>query len=86
MATKKQLKLTKIRIEILETLAQGEMILIDSINMALIGGKAVASQTRYFLTDNRLVTRKDKTKAVTAPGNGFVITPKGEKVRQEHNG
>ena len=85
MATKK-LKLTKIRTEILKALAQGEMILIDSMNMASIGGRDVASQTRYFLTDNRLVTRKDKTKAVTSSGNGFVITPKGEKALQEHKG
>jgi len=86
MATKKQLKLTKIQAEILEALIQGEMISIDSMNMATMGERAIASQTRYFLTDNRLVTRKDKTKAVTTSGNGFVITPKGEKFLQEHKG
>ena len=86
MTTKKQLKLTKIRAEILETLAQGEMILIDSMNMATIGERSITPQTRYFLTNKRLVTRKDKTKAVTTSGNGFVITPKGRKILQEYKG
>lgn len=84
MATKKQLKLTKVQREILETLVQGAMISIDSMNMATMGERAVAPKTRYFLTDNRLVTRKDKTKAVTTYGNGFVITPKGAQIFQEH--
>ena len=86
MATKKQLKLTKIQAEILEALVQGEMISVDSMNMATMGERAIAPQTRYFLTDNRLVTRKDKTKAVTTSGNGFVITPKGAKILQEYKG
>ncbi len=86
MATKKQLKLTKIQAEILEALVLGEMISIDSMNLATMGERSIAPQTRYFLTDNRLVTRKDKTKAVTTSGNGFVITPKGAKTLQEHKG
>lgn len=84
MATNKQLKLTKIQAEILAELSQGEMIIIDSANMATMGERAIASQTRYFLTDNRLVTRKDKNKAVTTSKNGYVISSKGERLLQEH--
>ncbi len=84
VATKKQLKLTKKQFEILDLLAKGGLILIDSMNMASIGEKRIAPQTRYFLTDNRLVTRKDKTKAVATLGNGFIITPKGIKIYQEY--
>jgi hypothetical protein len=84
MATKKQLKLTKLQADILEALVQGEIISIDSRNMATMGERAIAPQTRYFLTEKRLVTRKDKTKAVTTSGNGYIISPKGAKVLREH--
>lgn len=86
MVTKKQLNLTKIQAEILEALVQGEMISIDSMNMATMGERDITPQTRYFLTDNRLVTRKDKSKAVTTSGNGYMITPKGARILQEHKG
>ncbi len=84
MAAKKIIKLTKIQAEILEELDRGEMIVIDSMNMASMGEKSISPQTRYFMTDNRLVTRKDKTKAATTSGNGYVITEKGKKILQEH--
>jgi len=34
-------------------------------------------QTRYFLTDSRLVERRDKTKPVESEGNGLVLSAKG---------
>lgn len=73
----KKTTLTKIQRETLQLLASGEMMVVDSANMARIGDKPVAPKTRYFLTDNRLVTKKEKTKSVTTKGNGFVITDKG---------
>ena len=80
---KKQIKLTKLQKKILETLKDGAMITIDSMNLAAIGDRAVQPQTRYFLTDNRLVTRKDKTKAVTTSGNGYIISTKGLRILEE---
>lgn len=81
---KKHLKLTKFQAEILESLSQGKMLCINSMNLPTLDEKSVSPQTRYFLTDNRLVTRHDKTKAVTTSGNGYVITPKGKKLLEEH--
>ena len=86
MANKKDLKLTKLQAEILELLNQGALISIDSMNMAKIGDRDISAQTRYFLTDNRLITRKDKSKSVTTAGNGFVISPKGASVLSTHKG
>ena len=71
--------LTNVRREILESLANGEMLFIDKHNGAWLGDRHV-SQTRFWLTENRLVERKDKEKAVDAAGNGFVISRKGQKL------
>ena len=77
---KKKLSLTKIRRATLQALAQGSLMEIDSFNMASIDGQPVAPVNRYFLTDHRLVTRKDKSKSVTTKGNGYVITDKGRRL------
>lgn len=53
---------------------------IDRYNLASIGLRNVASQTRYFLTKNRYVTRKNKAKSVETKGNGFIITDKGRRI------
>lgn len=73
-------KLTKHQREILDLLNQGYMIEIDKYNMSSICGLNISSQTRYFLTMNRYISRKDKTKSVETKGNGFIITDKGKKV------
>ncbi|MDK1030200.1 MAG: HNH endonuclease signature motif containing protein [Anaerolineae bacterium] len=74
------MKLTKIQREVLELLENGAVMTIDCYNMPSIGDRNLSPQTRYFLTDKRLVTRKDKTKSVETKGNGFVITDKGRNV------
>lgn len=79
MSNKKLKKLTKIQRETLQLLAEGKVMTIDRQNMASIGPRSVAPQTRYFLTDNKYVTRKNKTKSVETKGNGFIITDKGRK-------
>lgn len=71
--------LTNVRREILESLANGEMLFIDKHNCAWLGDRHM-SQTRFWLTENRLVERKNKEKAVDAAGNGFVISKKGQKL------
>ncbi len=81
MATKKSKKpnkLTKQRREILDLLNQGHMIEIDKSNMPSICGLSIHPH-RFFLTENRYVTRKDKNKSVETKGNGFVISEKGKK-------
>ena len=77
-------KLTKIQLQVLELLEQGAMMVIDAMNMASIGDRNIAPQTRYFLTNSRLVTRKDKTKAITTSGNGYVISKKGIQALLAH--
>lgn len=72
-------RLTKIQIETLELLSQNKIMAIDRMNMAAIENRNVAQSTRYFLTDNKFVTRKDKTKAITTKGNGYVISELGLK-------
>lgn len=79
-ATQKQRKITKVQRKILQILEEGQVITIDHYNMAYIDNRYVVPHTRYFLTDNRYVTRKDKTKSVETKGNGFIITEKGRKV------
>ncbi|GBO85039.1 hypothetical protein A6779_18825 [Marinobacter adhaerens] len=86
MVDKKSQKLTKVQAEVLGLLDAGAVMAIDSTNLAKIGDRDIASKTRYFLTDNRLVTRKDKNKAVTTTGNGYVITEKGKKLLSEYQG
>ena len=76
MAAKKQLKLTNIQAEILEALVQGRLISIDSMNMATMGERVITPQTRYFLTDNRLVTRK-KNQSSNYIGKRFRNYPEG---------
>jgi len=64
---------------VLQLLNDGQTMVIDRHNLASIGNHDVAPQTRYFLTGNGYVTRKDKTKSVETKGNGYVITEKGRK-------
>jgi len=77
------IKLTKLQREILESLRDGEMITIDRSNMAFLGDRPIQPQTRYFLTDKRLVRRKDKTRNVDTKENGFVISPKGIAILEQ---
>lgn len=74
------IKLTKIQQEVLELLEDGNILVIDRMNMASIEKRNVASNTRYFLTDNKLVTSKDKSKSIHTKGNGFIISEKGHNV------
>ena len=71
------IKLTKLQREVLEALKSGALITLDENNMPWLGDRALQPQTRYFLTDNRLVTRQDKKRSAEAKGNGFTISPKG---------
>ena len=71
------IKLTKLQREILEALKSGALITLDEYNMPWLGDRALQAPTRYFLTENRLVTRQDKTRSVDAKNNGFTISPKG---------
>lgn len=73
------MKLTKVQKEVLTLLDSGEILEVDSMNLTKIGDRDVAFSTRTFLTENRLVTRKDKSKAVTTKRNGFVISEKGKQ-------
>jgi len=73
----KRIKLTDIRRAVLIKLRNGSMITIDSSNMADLDGRPISPDTRYFLTQHRLIERFDNTKAVTTKGNGFVISGKG---------
>jgi len=79
-----QQNLTVRQAEVLDALDAGEMITIDSTNSSALGDKPLDSRIRYFLTQKRLVARKDKTKAVTSLGNGYVITPRGKALLLEH--
>lgn len=71
------IRFTKVQREVLEALRDGGLITINRMNMAWLGDRAVSPQTRYFLTENRLIERRDKSKAVETQGNGFVLSPKG---------
>lgn len=77
MAKKEITKLTPVQREVLEALRDGGMITIDRHNMPWLGDRMLQPVTRYFLTDNNLVTRSDKSRPVEARGNGFVISEKG---------
>jgi len=77
--SKNEITLTKVRREALVKLQNSEIMEIDSMNLASINGESVAPATRSFLTDKRLVERKDKSKAVTTKGNGYIISTKGIK-------
>jgi hypothetical protein len=71
------IRLTKVQREILESLRDGDIIRIDRSNMPWLGDRCFSPQTRYYLTDNRLVERRDKTKSVESEGNGLVLSAKG---------
>ena len=71
------LRLTKVQYEILEALRDGGTMTVDRSNSSSLGTRAVSLQTRSFLTENRLVERRDKTKSVETSGNGFIISAKG---------
>ncbi|OGU38442.1 MAG: hypothetical protein A3K31_11585 [Ignavibacteria bacterium RIFOXYA12_FULL_35_25] len=78
------IRLTKIQQEVLELLFDGTIMTIDRMNLASIGNRNVAPNTRYFLTDNNLVTRKDKTKSINTKGNGYIISEKGRYTLNEN--
>ena len=82
--TKETKKLAKRQREILDLLQQGYMIEIDKYNTPSICGLDISPQSRYFMTENRFVTRKDKTKTIETKGNGFVITEKGMQALEEN--
>lgn len=71
------IKLTELQREVLEALKAGALITLDEHNMPWLGERALQSQTRYFLTENRFIMRQDKTRSVESKGNGFTISPKG---------
>jgi hypothetical protein len=75
--TAADIKLTKLQIEVLQALKDGQLLTIDKLNMPWLGERALQPQTRYFLTEKRLVTRKDPERSIEAQGNGFTISKKG---------
>ncbi len=77
MTNKEIKKLTKVQREVLEALRDGGTITIDRYNMPWLGDRMLQPITRYFLTDNGLITRLDKSRPAEAKGNGFVISEKG---------
>ena len=79
------MKLTKTQREVLELLDNGAVMTIDCYNMPSIEDRQLSPQTRYFLTEKRLVTKKDKSKSVESKNNGFIITEKGRKVLSENS-
>lgn len=79
MNIQKKRKMTKIQREVLQLLNDGQIMVIDRLNMTSIGNRDIAPQTRYFLTDNKYITRKYKTKSVEKKGNGYIITKKGRE-------
>ena len=72
--------LTAIQKEILELLSKGKIISINKYNLGAIGERSVAPNTTWFLTKNKLVTRKDKSKSIITKGNGYIISEKGKQV------
>jgi len=78
------IRLSKIQQEVLEVLCHRNIMTIDRMNMASIIDRNVAPNTRYFLTNNKLITRKDKTKSITTKGNGYIISAKGLQVLNEN--
>lgn len=74
--------LTKRQREILEELRGGGLITIDRYNTAWLGDSPLSPLTRYFLTETRLIERRDKTKSVETKGNGFTLSAKGLAVLQ----
>lgn len=77
MKNTKSIRLTKVQRDILEALRDGDVIRVDRSNMPWLGDRCLSPQSRYFLTDNRLVERRDKAKSVESEGNGFVLSAKG---------
>jgi len=79
------LTLTKLQTEILSALRDGQLLTLDNYNMPFLDERALQPQIRYFLTENRLITRKDTTRAVDAKGNGFTISKKGLALLKAQN-
>jgi len=80
MSNKRLKKLTPSQREILQLLAEGQVMSIDKYNLPSIGLRNITPQTRYFLTNNRFVTRINPKKSVQTKGNGYIITERGRKV------
>ena len=79
------LKLSKLQAEVLAALRDGQLLTLDKTNMPFLGACALQPQTRYFLTENRLITRKDTTRSIESEGNGFTISKKGLALLQAHS-
>lgn len=63
--------------ETLNTLRNGAIMTVDADNYPWLGDSRLLPSVRYFLTDNDLVTRLDKTRPVAAKGNGLILSEKG---------
>lgn len=74
------LKLTDIQKKVLSFLCDGNIMIVDKMNLASIIDQNVASSTKYFLTKNKLIEKMDKTKSIYTKGNGYVISDKGKEV------
>jgi len=66
MAKKKIKKLSQLQKTTLDSLHHGEMITVDAHNFPWLGDRTLLPSIRYFLTDNGLVTRFDKSRPVGA--------------------
>lgn len=77
MKSTESIRLTEVQRDVLEALRDGRIIRIDRSNMPWLGDRCLSPQTRYFLTDNRLVERRDKARSVESEGNGLVLSAKG---------
>jgi len=71
------IKLTAVQQEILEELRLGGIIIVDRENTTWLGDRIVQFNTMESLTENKLITRRDKSKSVKTKGNGYVISEKG---------
>ena len=78
------MKLTKLQVEVLIALKAGQLLTVDKQNMPWLGGRALQPQTRYFLTENRLITKQDAARSVEVAGNGFTVSKKGLTVLALH--
>ena len=58
---------------------------VDRRNIAWCADRAVQLSTRSFLTKKRLITRADKSRAVDARENGFIISEHGLAILQRQS-
>lgn len=77
-----EIPLSPRRREVMEALYAGAMMIVGKRNITYVNEISVSPEFRKFFTQSGLVSRLDKSKPVTADGNGFVITEKGRGVLQ----